>query len=85
LTGRAGEILATDLSQGVLDKSRPASSASSSPARIAHSNAVKHFTQVGELCSSHADIRAMVQHRQLNLMQDFFSSGMFDVIFCAMS
>jgi chemotaxis protein methyltransferase CheR len=29
-----------------------------------------------------ADIRAMVQHRQLNLMQDFSHLGTFDVIFC---
>ena len=28
------------------------------------------------------DIRAMVQHRQLNLLQDFSHLGTFDVIFC---
>jgi chemotaxis methyl-accepting protein methylase len=28
------------------------------------------------------DIRAMVQHRQLNLLQDFSHLGAFDVIFC---
>jgi chemotaxis protein methyltransferase CheR len=43
---------------------------------------VKHFTQIGELWQLNADIRAMVQHRQLNLMQDFSHLGMFDVIFC---
>jgi chemotaxis protein methyltransferase CheR len=29
-----------------------------------------------------ADIRSMVQHRQLNLLQDFSHLGTFDVIFC---
>jgi chemotaxis protein methyltransferase CheR len=29
-----------------------------------------------------ADIRAMVAHRQLNLLQDFSQLGLFDVIFC---
>jgi chemotaxis protein methyltransferase CheR len=43
---------------------------------------VKYFTQTGELWQLNADIRAMVQHRQLNLMQDFSHLGMFDLIFC---
>ena len=43
---------------------------------------VKYFTQIGELWQLNADIRAMVQHRQLNLLQDFSHLGTFDVIFC---
>ena len=43
---------------------------------------VRHFRQVGELWQINADIRAMVQHRQLNLLQDFSHLGTFDVIFC---
>ena len=43
---------------------------------------VKHFTQIGELWQLNADIRAMVQHRQLNLLHDFSHLGTFDVIFC---
>jgi chemotaxis protein methyltransferase CheR len=43
---------------------------------------VKHFRQIGELWQINADLRAMVQHRQLNLMQDFSHLGTFDVIFC---
>ncbi len=43
---------------------------------------VKYFTQVGELWQLNADIRGMVQHRQLNLLQDFSHLGTFDVIFC---
>jgi chemotaxis protein methyltransferase CheR len=43
---------------------------------------VEHFTQIGELWQIKADIRGMVQHRQLNLLQDFSHLGKFDVIFC---
>ena len=43
---------------------------------------VKYFEQAGELWQINADIRAMVQHRQLNLMQDFSHLGSFDAIFC---
>ena len=43
---------------------------------------VKYFTQIGELWQLNPDIRAMVQHRQLNLLQDFSHLGKFDVIFC---
>ncbi len=43
---------------------------------------VKYFTQKGELWQLNADIRGMVQHRQLNLLQDFSHLGTFDVIFC---
>src|SRR5271165_1828657 len=43
---------------------------------------VKYFKQVGELWQINADIRAMVQHRQLNLLHDFSQLGVFDLIFC---
>src|SRR5260370_7834724 len=43
---------------------------------------VKYFKQTGEFWQINPDIRAMVQHRQLNLLQDFSQLGVFDVIFC---
>ena len=43
---------------------------------------MKYFTQSGEVWQLKADIRAMVQFRQLNLLQDFAHLGTFDVIFC---
>jgi chemotaxis protein methyltransferase CheR len=43
---------------------------------------VKNFTQVNELWQISAEIRSMVQFRQLNLLQDFSNLGVFDVIFC---
>jgi chemotaxis protein methyltransferase CheR len=43
---------------------------------------VKYFKQAGEVWQINPDIRAMVQHRQLNLLQDFSPLGVFDIIFC---
>jgi len=43
---------------------------------------VKYFKQTGELWQINADMRAMVHHRQLNLLHDFSQLGAFDVIFC---
>ena len=36
----------------------------------------------GEFWQINPDIRAMVQHKQLNLLHDFSHLGIFDVIFC---
>jgi len=83
LAGWRVEILATDLSQAVLEKSRAGIFSQFEVQRgLPIHMLVKHFTQVGELWQLNADIRAMVQHRQLNLLQDFSHLGMFDVIFC---
>ena len=81
--GVADRILATDLSQGVLEKSKAGIFSQFEVQRgLPIQLLVKHFTQVGELWQLNADIRAMVQHRQLNLLQDFCHLGTFDVIFC---
>jgi chemotaxis protein methyltransferase CheR len=83
LTGWRVEILATDLSQAVLEKSRAGIFSQFEVQRgLPIQMLVKHFTQVGELWQLNADIRAMVQHRQLNLLQDFSHLGSFDLIFC---
>ena len=83
LAGWRIEIVATDLSQGVLEKSKAGLFSQFEVQRgLPIQLLVKHFTQVGELWQLNADIRSMVQHRQLNLLQDFSHLGMFDVIFC---
>ena len=83
LAGWRVEILATDLSQGVLEKSKAGLFSQFEVQRgLPIQLLVKYFTQVGELWQLNADIRAMVQHRQLNLLQDFGHLGTFDVIFC---
>ena len=82
LAGWRIEILATDLSQGVLEKSKAGLFSQFEVQRgLPIQLLVKYFTQVGELWQLNADIRAMVQHRQLNLLHDFGHLGTFDVIF----
>ena len=83
LAGWRVEIVATDLSQEVLEKSRAGIYSQFEVQRgLPIQLLVKYFTQTGELWQLNADIRAMVQHRQLNLLQDFSQLGTFDVIFC---
>ncbi|MGY4499352.1 chemotaxis methyl-accepting protein methylase [Bradyrhizobium sp. GM24.11] len=43
---------------------------------------MKYFKQTGETWQVNPELRAMIQHRQLNLLQDFSHLGTFDVIFC---
>ena len=83
LAGWRTEIIATDLSNEVLEKSRTGLYSQFEVQRgLPIQLLVKYFKQVGELWQINADIRAMVQHRQLNLLQDFAHLGTFDVIFC---
>jgi chemotaxis protein methyltransferase CheR len=83
LSGWRVEILATDLSQEVLEKSKAGIYSQFEVQRgLPIQMLVKYFKQTGELWQINADIRAMVQHRQLNLLHDFSQLGVFDVIFC---
>jgi chemotaxis protein methyltransferase CheR len=83
LAGWRIEIVASDLSQAVLEKARTGIFSQFEVQRgLPIQMLVKYFTQVGELWQLNADIRAMVQHRQLNLLHDFSHLGTFDVVFC---
>ena len=83
LSGWRVEIIATDLSQEVLEKSRAGIYSQFEVQRgLPIQLLVKYFKQIGELWQISPDIRAMVQHRQLNLLHDFSQLGTFDVIFC---
>ncbi len=83
LSGWRVEIVATDLSQEVLEKSRAGIYSQFEVQRgLPIQLLVKYFTQVGELWQINSEIRGMVQHKQLNLLQDFSHLGKFDVIFC---
>jgi chemotaxis protein methyltransferase CheR len=83
LPGWRIEILATDLSQEVLEKSKSGIYSQFEVQRgLPIQMLVKYFKQVGEIWQINPDLRAMVQHRQLNLLHDFSSLGAFDVIFC---
>ena len=83
LAGWRVEIIATDLSQEVLEKSKAAIYSQFEVQRgLPIQLLVKYFKQTGEFWQVNAEVRAMVQHRQLNLLHDFSQLGLFDVIFC---
>jgi chemotaxis protein methyltransferase CheR len=83
LAGWRIEIIATDLSQEVLEKSRAGIYSQFEVQRgLPIQMLVKYFKQTGEFWQINPDIRAMVQHRQLNLLHDFSQLGTFDVVFC---
>jgi chemotaxis protein methyltransferase CheR len=83
LSGWRIEIVATDLSQEVLEKSRSGIYSQFEVQRgLPIQLLVKYFTQIGELWQLNSEIRGMVQHKQLNLLHDLSHLGKFDVIFC---
>jgi chemotaxis protein methyltransferase CheR len=83
LAGWRVEIIATDLSQEVLEKSKAGIYSQFEVQRgLPIQLLVKHFKQSSEFWQISSEIRAMVQHRQLNLLHDFSQLGVFDVIFC---
>jgi chemotaxis protein methyltransferase CheR len=77
------DIVATDLSTEVLEKAKAGIYSQFEVQRgLPIQMLIKYFTQVGETWQIAPDIRAMVQFRPFNLMNDFASLGMFDVVFC---
>jgi chemotaxis protein methyltransferase CheR len=83
LSGWRIEIVATDLSPEVLEKSKSGLYTQFEVQRgLPIQLLVKHFTQVGAMWQLNADTRAMVQFRHFNLLHDFSALGKFDVIFC---
>ena len=83
LAGWRVEIIATDLSTEVLEKSKSGVYSQFEVQRgLPIQLLVKYFKQNGELWQISPELRAMVQHRQLNLLHDFSQLGAFDVIFC---
>jgi chemotaxis protein methyltransferase CheR len=83
LSGWRIEIIATDLSPEVLEKSKSGMYTQFEVQRgLPIQLLVKNFKQVGTMWQLNADIRSMVQFRQFNLLQDYAGLGKFDVIFC---
>ena len=83
LTGWRVEIIATDLSQEVLEKAKAGVYSQFEVQRgLPIQMLMKYFKQTGETWQVNPELRAMIQHRQLNLLQDFAQLGTFDVIFC---
>ena len=83
LAGWRTEILATDLSVEVLEKASAGIYSQFEVQRgLPIQMLVKYFTQVGEMWQIAREIRAMIQYRPFNLLDDFAQLGYFDVVFC---
>jgi chemotaxis protein methyltransferase CheR len=83
LAGWRIEIIGTDISPQVLEKSKSGLYTQFEVQRgLPIQLLVKYFKQTGEMWQISPEIRAMVQYRPLNLLQDFSHMGKFDLIFC---
>ena len=77
------EIIATDLSNEVLEKAKAGIYSQFEVQRgLPIAFLVKYFTQIGDTWQIAPEIRAMVQFRPLNLLTDFSHLGTFDIVFC---
>jgi chemotaxis protein methyltransferase CheR len=83
LAGWRTEIIATDISNEVLEKARAGLYSQFEVQRgLPIQMLMKYFTQSGETWQISPEIKAMVQYRPLNLLADFGHLGKFDVVFC---
>jgi chemotaxis protein methyltransferase CheR len=83
LDGFRIEILATDLSSEMLEKARAGTYNQFEVQRgLPIHLLVKYFSRTGEAWQIAPDIRAMVQFRPLNLLDDFSRLGQFDLVVC---
>jgi chemotaxis protein methyltransferase CheR len=83
LTGYQVEILGTDLSRATLERAKSGVFTHFEVQRgLPIAMLTKFFAQVREGWQIKEDIRKQVVFRELNLLHDFSSLGVFDVIFC---
>jgi chemotaxis protein methyltransferase CheR len=83
LAGWRIEIVATDISNEVLEKARSGIYSQFEVQRgLPIMLLVKYFAQVGEMWQIAPELRAMVQFKQLNLLHPFSQLGTFDIVFC---
>jgi len=77
------EIVATDISTDVLEKAKSGLYTQFEIQRgLPIQLLLKYFKQDGDQWRIAPELRGMVQYRKHNLLDDFASLGMFDVIFC---
>ena len=83
LVGWRIELLATDISNEVLEKARHGLYSQFEVQRgLPIALLIKHFSQFGEAWQIAPEIRRMVKYQQLNLLSDFSHLGTFDLVFC---
>ncbi|MGI9386527.1 MAG: CheR family methyltransferase [Methyloligellaceae bacterium] len=83
LAGWQYDIIGTDLSVDVLEKAKAGLYSQFEVQRgLPVQLLVKNFEQVGSLWQIDNSLRAMVQYKSLNLLDNFSSLGKFDIVFC---
>ena len=83
LSGWRVEIVATDLSQEVLDKASVGLYSQFEVQRgLPIQMLIKYFNKVNDLWKIDSSIRAMVKFQPLNLLDRFSHLGAFDIVFC---
>ncbi len=83
LHGFRVDIVATDLVGDVLERAKAGIYSQFEVQRgLPIQMLVKYFTQAGEAWQIAPELRAMVQFRTLNLLNDFSPLGRFDLVFC---
>jgi chemotaxis protein methyltransferase CheR len=83
LAGWRFEIVATDLVSSILEKAQAGIYSQFEVQRgLPIQLLVKYFSKIGDMWQIAPEVRAMVKFRQLNLLSDFSSLGLFDLIFC---
>ena len=83
LAGWRVEIVATDLSNEILDKAKEGLYSQFEVQRgLPITHLVKYFVQVGDRWQIEDSLRKMIKFQQFNLLDDLSSLGRFDVVFC---
>jgi len=83
LAGFKVDILASDISGDVLERAKSGLYSQFEVQRgLPIQLLLKHFSQAGENWQVTPELRAMVQFRPLNLLNDFSALGSFDLVFC---
>ena len=83
LAGWRVEIVATDISNEVLEKARSGIYSQFEVQRgLPVMLLIKYFAQVGEMWQIAPELRAMIQFKQLNLLHPFSQLGTFDIVYC---
>jgi chemotaxis protein methyltransferase CheR len=83
LKGWRVEIVATDISAGILEKAKCGIYTQFEVQRgLPSLLLIKYFSQIGDLWQIAPELRGMVKFMPLNLLHDFSHLGTFDVVFC---
>jgi len=77
------DVIATDISQAILNEAKQAKYDALALARgLSEERKRQYFSPVGDQWQVNANIRSRINFREVNLLQSYASMGKFDAIFC---